>query len=250
MIEIFADGVGSIAVSNGVARLELVQLRRNTVGEAKLAPQPVATLLLPVAGFQQLLQQLNEAAQKIQEQQTVRVKASMIEKDENTVTIVGLGDSIMFGHGVGDGEPYLAVLKRMLEAEFPQKQWRVINTGVPGYNTVMEVETLRTKCRQFDPDLVILELVGNDLALPIYIRVEQNVFDLTRSFLWQFVEETRNTRTLGRDPTLIHQESALANEQIPEEYRDLAGWNPFMRALRDLRRSHASPVCIRRRATR
>ncbi len=82
MIEIFADGVGSIAVSNGVARLELVQLRRSTVGDAKLVPQPVATLLLPVAGLQQLLQQLKETAQKIREQQTVRVKASKIEKEE------------------------------------------------------------------------------------------------------------------------------------------------------------------------
>ncbi len=84
MIEIFADGVGAIAVSNGVARLELVQLRKTTVGEAKLAPQPVATLLLPVAGLQQLLQQLKETAQKLKEQQVVRVKAGKIEKDEKT----------------------------------------------------------------------------------------------------------------------------------------------------------------------
>ncbi len=70
MTEIFADGVNSIAVSNGVARLELVQLRRNTVGEAKLVPQPVATLFLPVAGLQQMLQQLDETTRRIQEQQT------------------------------------------------------------------------------------------------------------------------------------------------------------------------------------
>ena len=82
MTEIFADGVGSIAVSNGVARLELVQLRRSTVGDAKLAPQPVATLLLPVAGLQQLLQQLTEATQKLQEQQAERVKVRKIEKEE------------------------------------------------------------------------------------------------------------------------------------------------------------------------
>ena len=52
MTEIFADGVNSIAISNGVARLELVQLRRNTVGESKLVPQPVGTLFLPLAGLQ------------------------------------------------------------------------------------------------------------------------------------------------------------------------------------------------------
>ena len=85
MIEIFADGIGSIAVSNGVARLELVQLRKTTAGEAKLAPQSVATLLLPVAGLQQMLQQLAEAAQKLKEQQAERSKVHKIEKAEKAV---------------------------------------------------------------------------------------------------------------------------------------------------------------------
>ena len=81
MTEIFADGVNSIAISNGVARLELVQLRRTTVGEAKLVPQPVGTLFLPVAGLQQMLQQLNETARRIQEQQTEQDKVVTSESE-------------------------------------------------------------------------------------------------------------------------------------------------------------------------
>jgi hypothetical protein len=81
MTEIFADGVNSIAVSNGVARVELVQLRRNTVGEAKLVPQPVATLFLPVAGLQQMLQQLDETARRVQEQQAEQDRVAAGEID-------------------------------------------------------------------------------------------------------------------------------------------------------------------------
>lgn len=81
MTEIFADGVNSIAISNGVARLELVQLRRNTVGEAKLVPQPVGTLFLPVAGLQQMVQQLGETARRIQEQQAGRAKVAAAESE-------------------------------------------------------------------------------------------------------------------------------------------------------------------------
>lgn len=81
MTEIFADGVNSIAVSNGVARVELVQLRRNTVGEAKLVPQPVATLFLPVAGLQQMLQQLDETTRRIQAQQADQNRAAADESD-------------------------------------------------------------------------------------------------------------------------------------------------------------------------
>ncbi len=82
MIEIFADGIGSIAVSNGVARIELVQLRRTKAGEAKLLPEPTATLLIPLAGLLQMTQQLNEAAQKLQEQQGERVKVRKMARDE------------------------------------------------------------------------------------------------------------------------------------------------------------------------
>ena len=84
MTEIFADGVNSIAISNGVARLELVQLRRNTVGEAKLVPQPVGTLFLPVSGLQQMLQQLNETARRIQEQQATRENAARSDSDASS----------------------------------------------------------------------------------------------------------------------------------------------------------------------
>ena len=36
------------------------------------------------------------------------------EAGPDTVTIVGIGDSVMFGHGVGDGECYLDQLQRLL----------------------------------------------------------------------------------------------------------------------------------------
>ncbi len=82
MTEIFADGIGAIAVSNGVARIELVQLRRARVGESKLLPEPTATLLIPVAGLQQMTQQLTEAARKLQEKQGERVKVRKMARDE------------------------------------------------------------------------------------------------------------------------------------------------------------------------
>lgn len=81
MTEIFADGVNSIAISNGVARLELVQLRRNTVGESKLVPQPVGTLFLPLAGLQQMIQQLNETARRVQDQQAAQAGATRSDSE-------------------------------------------------------------------------------------------------------------------------------------------------------------------------
>ena len=47
MNDIFADGIRSIAVANGVARIELSQLRRGQ-SPTKLEPEATAVLLLPV----------------------------------------------------------------------------------------------------------------------------------------------------------------------------------------------------------
>ena len=67
MTEIFADGISSIAISNGVARIELVQMRKTTVGEARLVPETTATLLVPINGLQQMVQQLAQSLKQLQE---------------------------------------------------------------------------------------------------------------------------------------------------------------------------------------
>ncbi len=69
MLEIFADGVRAIAVANGVARIELSQLRRSSVKEkeSEMRPETVATLLLPVSSLRELARQLNAALVKVQE---------------------------------------------------------------------------------------------------------------------------------------------------------------------------------------
>ncbi len=74
MTEIFADGISSIAISNGVARIELVQMRKTTVGEARLVPETTATLLVPINGLQQMTQQLAQSIKQMQEQKGARVQ--------------------------------------------------------------------------------------------------------------------------------------------------------------------------------
>ena len=83
MTEIFADGINSIAVSNGGARIELVQLRKTQVGEARMVPEPVANLLVPTAGLQQMAQQFAEALRHVQQQQAVRAEVTNVGRDRS-----------------------------------------------------------------------------------------------------------------------------------------------------------------------
>jgi hypothetical protein len=90
-----------------------------------------------------------------------RSKSCSARTSEDTFRIVGIGDSVMFGMGAADGEQYLALLENQLNQTFPGRRWEVINTAVPGYNTVMEVETLREKGLKYEPDIVIIEFCSN-----------------------------------------------------------------------------------------
>jgi lysophospholipase L1-like esterase len=82
-------------------------------------------------------------------------------QEEGSYRIVVLGDSIAAGLHVlsyEDTFPWLLqayLRERDVEAD-------VINFGVSGYNTDQEIETLRTKGVDFDPDLVLLAYCLND----------------------------------------------------------------------------------------
>ena len=69
MIEIFADGIRAVALANGVVRIELVQLKRGPAseGQSQLSPEPVATLLLPARGLEELTRQLAGTVKKIRD---------------------------------------------------------------------------------------------------------------------------------------------------------------------------------------
>ena len=168
------------------------------------------------------------------------------------VRVVGLGDSVMFGWGVREEDSYLARMAAMLEASSPGVAWEVVNTAVPGYNTVMEVETLEAKGLRFDPDLVVLNFVGNDLGLPNFIEERPEVLSLRRSFLLDFVrgrlrgEPDAGPRLVGV-PAEVRRFGEAHLDRVPARYRGLLGpeaWRAAMDRLRALSRAHGFEVVV------
>jgi len=151
--------------------------------------------------------------------------------------IVGVGDSYMFGWGVATGKDYLAVLEDRLAAEVPGVRWEVLNMAVPGYNTAMEVETLKARGLAYEPDVVVVGFCWNDIDLPNFVRPPAEYLSLRRSFLVDFVRG-RLARTdlveapRAPDGKLFEGDVARA----PAMYRDLVGWDAFDAALDQLAR--------------
>jgi hypothetical protein len=48
------------------------------------------------------------------------------------------------------------VLEERLAKEVPNERWEVLNMAVPGYNTAMEVETLKARGLAYEPDVVVV----------------------------------------------------------------------------------------------
>jgi len=151
-----------------------------------------------------------------------------------TVRIVGIGDSVMFGWGVRSEETYLSVVESELNDRYPERVWEMINTAVPGYNTYLEVETLRAKGLGLVPAVVILGLVDNDLQLPSFIRSEESVFTLQRVYLWELLQRAGRERLR----TAPAKRDRAGNWQfdddpfhVPVQYRHMVGWSAFEHAL-------------------
>ena len=165
-----------------------------------------------------------------------------IEKPANTFRIVGLGDSVMFGNGVDNGESFVRVLEDQLNSDVAPggRRYEVINMAMGGYNTAMEVAHFLRHGLELDPDLVVIDYVGNDFHLPNFLAGRTNFWALDRLFLWEWLERRLGTREWDRFRPLARAPRAngsFANDpkDVPPEYRHMVGPEGYRAAMAKLR---------------
>jgi hypothetical protein len=168
-------------------------------------------------------------------------------KPAGTLRIIGIGDSEMFGWGVAQGQEYLEILARDLNAaagtaKEPARgakgchRYEVLNFAVPGYNGWMEVATFEHRVREFAPDLLIMHFVGNDFDLPHFMQPPES--DRGRSYLLDFLHAR-----FGRDlepeegELLPHDLQGLAQdvrERTRDRYAYMTGPDHYREAMNRL----------------
>lgn len=163
-----------------------------------------------------------------------------LKKPPGTFRIVGIGDSNMFGWGVGEGEPYLQILERRLNERSKGQRFEVLNFGVPGYNAAIEVATFEHRALPFDPDLVVIHFIGNDFGLPYFMQPPAERRAATRSYLWQLLKVRFGSSEDEVDPDLLgHDRSRLDPQyraQVRGQYQHMLGVEGYKRALEKLAR--------------
>jgi hypothetical protein len=98
--------------------------------------------------------------------------------------ILILGDSMTFGHGVGDEDPYPQRLQEILDSRGESVE--VINAAIRGYSSDQSYKLFATRLRALDPDLVIFGHYWND--------IHENVFQALYVFEGERLVELDPTR--------------------------------------------------------
>jgi hypothetical protein len=183
-----------------------------------------------------------------------------IPKPAGVVRILGIGDSGMFGWGVEQGEEYMAVLRSNLAMRADGVRYEVMHLAVPGYNTHLEVESLRAKGLKYQPDIVIVGWCDNDFSLPFFMLQKENLrrrdisvlhlllFDRPRFINLMAGAHFRDMRNFDRE---LVTEELLAGHDIEgversfERLRDMARENGFRVLVFGAMRAEAREICAR-----
>jgi hypothetical protein len=84
-------------------------------------------------------------------------------KGDNTFRILILGDSVTFGIGVNESGTYANILEDILINNDRGINFEVINAGVMGYSNYQELLLYKTRMSDWNPDLLIIGYVYNDI---------------------------------------------------------------------------------------
>lgn len=94
----------------------------------------------------------------------MRDRAVAHRKEEGVFRIAAVGDSLTYGWRVGLDDCYVKQLESLLnEKASGGRRFEVLNFGVSGYNSEQELIVVEKKVLDFDPDLVIVGFVPNDI---------------------------------------------------------------------------------------
>ncbi|HUG92602.1 MAG TPA: SGNH/GDSL hydrolase family protein [Planctomycetaceae bacterium] len=125
-----------------------------------------------------------------------------LAKAPDTYRILGLGDSYLYGQGVRQADVCLARLETLLQDAVPDRRIECINTGMSGFNTADERDLLVHRGLAYEPDLVIVHFVLNDVEPDVYrpgpkvefyseyVGIYQQPDALSRwSYLWSWARQ-------------------------------------------------------------
>lgn len=227
--------------SHGVGRADIQDLLR----QSQLEPSEVHTSelfgLVQPALFPDIVYELRPNVRGTFRDQPYRSNAfglrgpeTKLAKPPDTFRIATLGDSHMFGWGVGEGESYVDLLREEELTTEDGRRVELLNFACPGYNAAIEMAVYEHRIRLFDPDLLLLHYVGNDDEWPHFLQPPRTfapsnwyLVDLGRGFLTPRGLDGE----LGLLPHDLRQIPPEDRQAAEKRYRYMVGEEGYRRAM-------------------
>ena len=148
----------------------------------------------------------------------LRERELPLAKAAGTRRVVFLGDSVTFGAGVRDDEPFPRLLEAGVNGSADVGPIETVNTGVVGYNTVQELARLEQAGLAYQPDVVVLTFVVNDLLetfsifdhqyeptgllapVKVWLRRNCHLYRFVQQTYWRVGQELRRAREGPTEP--------------------------------------------------
>lgn len=89
-------------------------------------------------------------------------------KDPNAFRILYLGDSVTFGYSLENEETFPYLIESFLEERL-RREIETVNAGVDGYSQWQEYIYLKKEAIKYNPDLIVLSFVLNDITEKFYL---------------------------------------------------------------------------------
>ena len=148
----------------------------------------------------------------------LRERELPLVKPAGTRRVVFLGDSVTFGAGVRDDEPFPRLLETSINGGGAPGPIETVNTGVVGYNTIQELARLEQVGLDYQPDVVVLTFVVNDLLETfsifdhqyeptgllaqekVWLRRNSHLYRFVQQMYWRLGQELRRAREGPTEP--------------------------------------------------
>ncbi len=155
----------------------------------------------------------------------LRDKSYPIKKEVNTKRIIVIGDSVIFGVRVNEQDTFSSVLENKLNNN-SEINYEVWNAGVSCYNSVENYLQLK-KLLTYEPDMIILGFVNNDISDPSCFVFDKESF-INNNLMIKMIEHTflrrinltnliiKNIYNYQKKKAIIKFDKLISNDYVQE----------------------------------
>jgi hypothetical protein len=147
-----------------------------------------------------------------------RSKSMMVQKPEDIIRVIALGDSQVYGGGASVDETFSHYAEEGLG-----ESWEVLNAGISGYRSLNIYRLLRKKMLRFEPDIILVDAMmwdspreNGDLhesaQLPSMILVEEILWNSRLNYVVQLALRNAGIQMWEDVPWPIHLQEVRKKE--------------------------------------